>query len=275
VNAPPAGELVGAWGGDAGVLALLLGAAGLYCLGLRRRTRRPPSRTRDFAFAGAMLVLVAALTSPIDAAARYLLWVHMAQHLLLVQVAAPLLVVAAPVVTMERALPRSARRAYAGVMRRPSSRMARRMIRNPWFAFFALAATWWGWHLPSLYDAAVRHPVVHAAEHFTLLGAGIVWWACLIGPRRVQPFAGLALAFATALHLNVLGALITLAPRALYGAYSGSYGLTALEDQQLGGVLMWATGGFVSLALVAWLVHELLREEADPRPVPISSLRST
>jgi cytochrome c oxidase assembly factor CtaG len=263
VHAPPAGDLVGAWGGDAGVLALLLGATALYGIGMRRRTRRAASASRELAFGAAMLVIVAALASPIDAAARYLLWVHMAQHLLLVQFAAPLLVVSAPISTMERALPRSARRRLASVARQPASRATRRVTRNPVFAFFALAVTWWGWHVPALYDAAVRHPAVHAAEHLTLLGAGILWWACLLGPRRVPPFQGLGLTFVSALHLNVLGALITLAPRALYGAYAGAYGLSALEDQQLGGVLMWVMGGFVSLALVARLVHDLLRDEVE------------
>jgi cytochrome c oxidase assembly factor CtaG len=89
----------------------------------------------------------------------------------------------------------------------------------------------------------------------------------------VPPFQGLGLTFVSALHLNVLGALITLAPRALYGAYAGAYGLSALEDQQLGGVLMWVMGGFVSLALVARLVHDLLRDEVE-RPSAAPSLAS-
>ena len=116
--------------------------------------------------------------------------------------------------------------------------------------------------MPALYDAAVRHPFVHAAEHLTLLGTAVIWWGCVIGPRRaLSRSTGLALTFTTALHLNVLGALITLAPRPLYGAYSGAYGLNALEDQQLGGVLMWVTGGFVSLGLVVMFVHDLLRDD--------------
>jgi cytochrome c oxidase assembly factor CtaG len=102
---------------------------------------------------------------------------------------------------------------------------------------------------------------VHAAEHLTLLGTGVLWWGCIIGPRRLPPPQGLALTFTTGLHLNVLGALLTLAPRALYGAYTGAYGLSALEDQQLGGVLMWVVGGFVSLGLVTMFVHQLLRDD--------------
>jgi len=267
---PPAGDLAGSWGGDPGVLALVLGAGALYGFGMRRRPARMSSSARDFAFAGLLLILIVALASPVDAFARYLLWVHMAQHVLLVQVAAPLLVLAAPIATMQRALPRSTRRAYASVARRPAAHWVRRAGHNTIVGFFAFAAAWWLWHLPALYDAAVRDPWLHAMEHLTLFGAAVLWWACIIGPRRAPAFKGLALAFLTALHLNVLGALITLAPRGLYGAYSGAYGVSALEDQQLGGMLMWVTGGFLSLVLAAWFVHELLREETPAAPAPAS-----
>ena len=270
MTAPPGGSLAGSWGGDPGVLAALLVATGLYVYGARRRPAplAARSRGRDVAFAGAIATLVVALASPVDAAAQYLLWPHMLQHMLLVQLAAPLLVVARPVPTMERALPLRARRALARVARRPTARVARRLAFNPLIAFFLLAATWWAWHSPALYDAAVRNGALHALEHLTFLATGVCWWACIVGPHRAPAPQRLALLLATALHLNVLGALITLTPRPVYSAYHGAYGLSALEDQQLAGVLMWVVGGFVALGLLLAFVSSILREEPEPGAAP-------
>jgi putative membrane protein len=264
VHAPPAGELLGAWGDDAGVLALLLAVTFWYAVGARKWAAA--RRGHDLAFAAAMFTLFAALASPIDAVAPYLLWVHMLQHVLLAQVAAPLLVIAAPVATFERALPRRWRRRSARVAARLRTTIVPRLLANPLLAFLAVAAAWWGWHAPALYDAAVRHSVVHAAEHLTLLGTGIWWWNCVLGRHHIPAAQGIALTAATGIHLNVLGALITFAPHPLYAAYSGAYGLSALEDQQLGGVLMWIVGGFVSLGFLVVFVHELLREEEAKAP---------
>ncbi len=244
------------------MLALVLAAGALYLRGARRR---PPGDHRtvrhDVAFAGGLAVVVAALASPVDAAAPYLLWAHMAQHVLLVQLAAPLLVIAAPIATMRFGLPRSLDGRVEAIATSPVVRTADRAVRHPLVAFTLLAAAWWAWHVPALYDAGVRHAAVHATEHLTLLATGICWWACIVGPRRAAPVPALVLAFVTAFHLNVLGALLTFAPRVLYAPYRGAYGFSALEDQQLGGVLMWSVGGFVSLVIIAGVLHELLRDD--------------
>jgi putative membrane protein len=261
-GAPAASQLVGAWGGDPGVLVLLFLAAAIYLRGTRRRPAAGRRRVvHDVAFAGALVALVAALASPLDAVTPYLLWAHMAQHVVLVQVAAPLLVIAAPIATLQHGLPAPLARGSTSLAQQPLVRAMDRVARNPVVAFALLAAAWWAWHVPSLYDAGVEHSAVHAAEHVTLLATGVIWWACIVGPRRLPPVPALALAFTTALHLNVLGALLTFAPRVLYVPYHGAYGISALEDQQLGGVLMWSLGGFVSLAIVVGLLHELLRDD--------------
>jgi cytochrome c oxidase assembly factor CtaG len=263
-GAPAASQLAGAWGGDPGVLVLLFLVAGLYLRGARRRpTTHHRVALHDLAFAGGLVAIVAALASPLDAVAPYLLWAHMAQHVVLVQVAAPLLVIAAPLATIEHGLPRSLQRAARSLADRRVVRSIDRVLRSPFAAFALLAGAWWAWHVPALYDAAVEHAALHAAEHLTLLATGVCWWACIVGPRRLAPLPALALAFTTAFHLNVLGALLTFAPRVLYAPYSGAYGFTALEDQQLGGVLMWSIGGFVSLAIVVSLLYDLLRDDVS------------
>src|SRR5689334_10096046 len=128
-----------------------------------------------------MMVLLVALASPIDAGAQHLLWPHMLQHVLLAQVAAPCFFLAAPIATIDAALSRPWRRRFARLAARPAGRRARRLARQPLFAFGAMAAAWWGWHIPAAYDAAVRHAPLHAVEHLTLFATGLVWWNCVLG----------------------------------------------------------------------------------------------
>lgn len=276
MNAPPAGQLAGSWGGDPGVLALVLVACAWYVAGARRRPARvrahASTRAHDVAFAAGVLTIVTALASPLDTAAEYVQWAHMAQHVLLSQVAAPLFVLAVPLATFRRVLPLSWRRRVVAFGRAPATRGVTRVVLHPAFAFATFSAAWWAWHIPALYDAALRHAPVHAAEHVSLFATGLLWWACVVGAHRAGTAQRLALTVATGLHLNVLGALLTLSPRLLYTGYHGAYGLGALEDQQLAGVLMWVLGGFVSIALVLAIVHEVLRDSERDAPALVAPL---
>jgi cytochrome c oxidase assembly factor CtaG len=262
--APPSGSVLGSWGSDPGVLAAVLALVAAYVYGARRRPPSAPGQLRDRCFAGAIVALLAALASPIDAAARWLLWAHMLQHMLLIAVAAPLLVLSAPLSTIQLAWPTSSRRRFARVEARPATRIAKRVARNPLVVGFVFSFVWWAWHAPPVYDAAVRNSVLHAAEHLTMLGVSVWWWARFLGRHRSPLAQQFALLVATMLSLNALGALLSLAPRAVFTVYSGAYGLTALEDQQLAGVLMWTTCNFMALVLAGLLVRELL---VDDEPV--------
>jgi cytochrome c oxidase assembly factor CtaG len=242
----------------------VLACIALYVYGARRRLPSAMGRRRDRFFAVAMLALLAALASPIDAAAQSLLWVHMVQHMLLVGVVAPFFVLAAPLPTMQLALPRHPRRQVGRLEGKPVVRATKRFSRSALVVGFVFSAVWWIWHAPPLYDAAVRNNLLHALEHLTMLAVALFWWSRFLGRHRSPLTQQFVLLIATMLSLNVLGALLTLTPRAVFTAYRGAYGLSALEDQQLAGVLMWITCNFIALVLAAVLIRELL---GDDEPV--------
>jgi cytochrome c oxidase assembly factor CtaG len=137
----------------------------------------------------------------------------------------------------------------------------------------------WGWHLPSLFDAALRSEGVHALQHTAFLGTALVfWWTVLgAGTRREQGIALVSL-FTTMVHTGALGALLTLAPVAFYEPYAATapaFGYTPLEDQQLGGLVMWVPAGFVyvlvGLVLAARWINGPRAQRAAPAAMRASS----
>jgi cytochrome c oxidase assembly factor CtaG len=191
----------------------------------------------EAAFFAGLAVLAVALVSPLDTSAERHLWVHMVQHLLIVSVAAPLLVVGRPT----RLLPPLIGRP------RSASRSA-----SAWLAIVAVFAslavgTLLVWHIPSLYDRAVRDDRIHALEHVMLLATAFAfWWALQLGASRRRGPAVLAI-FITTLPLTVLGVGMTLAMTPWYPAYTQGSAVIAVVDQQLAGVIMWSFGGLAAL----------------------------
>jgi putative membrane protein len=250
------------WVLDAPAIATVTGLTALYLRGATLRARRGVSRPRRTAafLCGVVLVLLSQV-SPVAAWSEVLLWPHMIQHLVITVVAAPLLALGAPVTTVRIALPSATRHRLALLARR--SRRWRRTSGIPPLVLASVAhvAMLWLWHTPLLYDAAVTNPGLHLLEHASFL-ASAVWfwsevWATARRSRRVQALATLCLG-AMIVQGGVLGALLTFAGRSLFAVYDGAGGLTALEDQQLAGALMWVPPGFVyaSVAVrrfIGWL----------------------
>lgn len=259
----------GTWTLDPAIL-LPLGAAGIaYVAGIRTlwwpdRRGRGVSRVRVGAFAGGWVAAAAALVSPIHHAGQELLSAHMGQHLLLIVVAAPLLVLGRPGLVMLAALPPSGRRAMHRVASLPAVRGAGAVAGAPVVAWFAHVGLVWGWHVPGAYQAALDHPALHALEHAGFLGTGMLfWWVALQpGTRRRLVKGGDVLYLLTVwLAGGALGALLTFAPSPIYPAYvvhAASLGVDPLRDQQLAGLIMWIPGGVVYLGgacllFVSWL----------------------
>lgn len=122
----------------------------------------------------------------------------------------------------------------------------------------------WGWHAPQLHHAAGSDPRMLALEQGMFLAVGLLLWLSAFGGadargRRAAGIGGLLL---TSMHMTLLGALLALSPRVLYPHTDGALGLTALEDQHLGGVLMLLAGGSAYLAGGLYLLLGLLREGA-------------
>ena len=235
------------------VLSALLYSAGLHRLWKASGRGRGVSTRAALAFDTGIVILAIALLSPLHQIGQELFAAHMIQHELLMIVAAPLLVIGRPLVAIAWSVPRSWSRATGRVF-------GRQPVRGAWKAFTAPMAAWllhamalWGWHHPMLFQLTLRSDVAHGLQHASfLLTALLFWWALLRPARKGSNHgAGIFYLFTTALHTGLLGALLTFAPYAWYPDYGTSaarWGFTAIEDQQLGGLIMWAPG---SLAYVA------------------------
>jgi putative membrane protein len=266
-----------AWAHDAAsartpwVAALLAISLAAYALGLSALWRhagagRGVNYGRAACFVGGWLVLAGALVSPLDALGHQLFSAHMVQHTLLMAVAAPLFVLGRPLAAWAWALAPSARRATGAALRRPAWRVFWRGATAPLGAWLLHAAVLWLWHVPSWFEAALADTALHAVQHASFLaGALLYWWSVLGTPARAAPGAALASLFTTLLHTGALGALLALSPTLWYPAYAdtaASRGWQALDDQQLGGLVMWAPAGLAYLAAGLGLVWSRLNRPA-------------
>ena len=260
-----------AWIFDGPSIAFLVGIGTLYIQGelLRRRQTGLARPRRVAAFTVGWVVVLLSVVSPVAGLADQLLWVHMVQHLLFTVVAAPLLALGAPQATIRRALPPRTRSRLASAVRRVGLR--RRAWAPPpiMLAGAVHAASWWLWHAPVLYDLAATNAAVHLLEHIMFLGSAVWFWTAVVAAtrrgRRHHALATLSLGGLIA-QGGLLGALMTFAPRSVYAAYEGAWGLTALEDQQLAGTLMWVPPSFVyAIVAIALFVRWFEIVERDAR----------
>jgi cytochrome c oxidase assembly factor CtaG len=187
----------------------------------------------------------------------------MVQHELLMALAAPLLVLGRPLIPMLWALPMRWRRRLGGWAKAAPVQGGWRWATAPFAAWLLHAAALWLWHLPGPYQATLASEAMHTLQHASFLGTGLLFWWALVHGREGRMGYGAAVfyLFATAMHSGGLGALLTFAPSPWYPAYGGSaqaWGLTALEDQQLAGLIMWIPAGLVYVVaglilLAAWM----------------------
>jgi putative membrane protein len=225
------------------VVLMLVSAIG-YARGVARLWRhagvgRGIGRGEAVRFALGWAVLAAALFSPIDALADRSFAIHMVQHELLMVVAAPLLVASRAFEAWAWAL------RGGGIRTLAAAAVAWRWLAAPRRAWWLHAAALWIWHVPAFFVAALDNVALHALQHLSFFGSALLfWWAVYGRGIRAREGTALALLFTTMLHMNALGLLLTFAPSAWYApGESTLFGLTALEDQQLGGLVMWMLCG--------------------------------
>jgi cytochrome c oxidase assembly factor CtaG len=277
----------GDWSLDPPVLATLLTAI-LYRIGARRTItparKRVTQRLRSTSFYTGMAVLALALASPIDPLSEWLFWVHMIQHILLLAVAAPLIVLARPWIRLWRCLPLSARRYLARGLSRGERtaplRAVSRFLGRPAPSFVAFSAALLAWHVPALFDTTLRSTALHALEHTLFLLTAIMFWkqaipspplrTVLRAPQRVAyAIGGMIVSWA-------LAVVLALAPRPLYGHYahlpSRPGGISALADQQLAAGIMWVPGSITFLLVVFVYVHRWLAPPVAPGSTPAPRL---
>jgi putative membrane protein len=273
---------VNVWTFDPGVLVFLAALTCFYAVGyvrdrtvipshgeesrpfLARRTNRDSSpwlgMTPRATVAGlGILTLAIALMSPLDALGdRGVFVAHMAQHLLLLLVAPMFLLAGAPDL------------AISAVRAEVAPRVGNLAASLPAFLVLSVGAVWI-WHAPRLFDLALRVPPLHLLEHTLFLStAALYWWPVVRPddfPQRVPELVLLIYLFAAAAACSMLGALIALSGEPVYsGQAAVTVGLTPLQDQQLGGFLMWGFGGLwyfgvAGVVFARWFARSLAREE--------------
>lgn len=269
-------DLVVTWGLEPIVIASLAITGWMYFRGLRRLWRNSASGRRirkweAWCFACGWLTLFVALVSPLHPLGSVLFSAHMTQHELLMLVAAPLLVLSRPLIAGLWSLPFELRRKIGNSVKARWPQGTWRTITNPLVAWVIHAVALWVWHAPFLFEATLESELVHTLQHSCFLFSALLfWWALIHGRRGLMGYGAAVLyVFTTSIHSGVLGALITFTTTIWYPAYStstASWGLTPLEDQQLGGLIMWIPAGTVyviaGLALFAGWLRESERNVA-------------
>ena len=253
------------WFSDPAVLAPLLLFAAIYVWRFARARREAGGRgagpLQAAAFAGGMVALLAALVSPIDGLGEhYLFSAHMVQHLLLGDVA-PLLILLA----LSRVIMRPATRRLMRVER------ALGRLASPATAIFVWLFVVYLWHVPALYDAATENSLVHLVEHASFFGAGLALWWPLIQPvpmrRRLTGLQPVGYTAAAKAGLAPLGLYLAWSSTAIYPYYDGTpriWGLTPVEDQNIGGVLMMVEQSLtLVLVMVVLFVRALAQSEQE------------
>jgi putative membrane protein len=257
------------WSWEPGVALSLTLLAWLYGQGVRALWQasavgRGIRRWEVAAFGGGWLALAIALLSPLHTMGSVLFTAHMLQHELLMLVAAPLLVLGRPVVTCLWGLASPWRRAPARLNKLCWVQKGWQGLTHPLLAWSLQAVALWTWHTPGLFQAALAHRWLHTLQHLSLLAsAGLFWWALIRGRQwSMRSGAAVLYVFMTSAYSGALGALLTFAALPWYPAYAQTTmagGLTPLEDQQLGGLLMWVLGGIPYLIAGLALMTQWLR----------------
>ncbi len=229
-----------------------------YLIGAARRGRQMALGKRHFAFAVGWTSLFFALISPLHRLGDVLFSAHMLQHELLLLIAAPLFAASHPGVTFLYAMPRKARQPLGAWIAKAETDMPLSMIFSPLGAFLLHAAALWLWHIPYLYQATIESDFIHALQHLSFFLSGILFWSAVFGAGRSTMTYGLGVlyVFGAAASCSALGALLTFSSVVWYPIYSDRtqlWKLTPLQDQQLGGLLMWVPSGVVFILIGMWL----------------------
>jgi putative membrane protein len=257
--------------GDPWLSAPLLLTGGLYLIGqwrlaARRRRGGRFGNRRTLLFAGGWLMLALPIVTPLHLLGECSFAAHMIEHEIIMIVAAPMLAASRPLGILLWSLPGGARAGLVRFGRRGGVRRSWAFITSAMVATVVQALVLWLWHLPPAFEAALASPVVHAAQHACfLVSAVLFWWS--MGRRAAYGVAAFC-QFLTLLQTGLLGALMSLSTGIWYARYAGNQsGLTALEDQQLAGLIMWIPAGMVHTGAAMLLIAALLRASGARRHV--------
>jgi cytochrome c oxidase assembly factor CtaG len=261
-----------------GALAATLAVAALvYCRGWLRLRRHVPeiaSLWRPSAFLSGLVALWIAVGSPLAALDHALLSAHMVQHILLSAVAAPLILLGAPASPLLHGMPRRlAARALSPLLRSSPVVALARILGHPAVCWSVAIVTFVGWHIPSMFKLALRSEWWHAVEQASFLASGLLLWWPVIQPwpsTASWPRWSVPLyLFLATLPCDALSAFLAFSERVVYPAYLSAprhFGMSALQDQECAGALMWLSVTIAYVIPAAVITTRLL----SPQKVPVT-----
>jgi cytochrome c oxidase assembly factor CtaG/cytochrome c2 len=269
-------QLLTQWTWEPWLLACIALTTVPYLIGLARMGREQRGkilgRWRAPSFLTGIVVLLLALESPLDEAADDLFSAHMLQHMLLLLVIPPLLVAGRPVITWLWAFDLDARRTIVRGWTRAGLQSVFNGLMRPVVVWLLLAVALCFWHLPGPYGWALHHEWVHDLEHLSFLTLSLAFWTIVIEPygrRRALSHGGtIVFVVSSGFVMSLIGAILTLAPHPIYAVHldTARYGLTALADQQLAGIIMWIPSNLVHIGALCAVFFAWFH--ADERRAP-------
>jgi putative membrane protein len=266
-------------------VVLVIGFGYLYWLS--NRTTVGPARTvglrrrRHAYFYAGLAALLLALASPLDALSEQLFWAHMLQHILLLVVAPPLIVLACPWVRLWRVLPLEARKPLGRSLARGRLVWLRRLsagLGRPLPSFVLFCGVMLAWHVPVMFDATLHSQALHALEHALFFASAVMFWKHVIdSPPLHAPLRELqrvVYVIGAMVVMWALAVVLALAPYPLYGAYANEAtrpeGISALGDQQVAAGIMWVPGSIAFvIVLFLYLNRWLAPGPAAAAPTPV------
>lgn len=253
------------WSWEPAIVIPLVLMLGIYGAGALRRGSLHTLRWRHASFAAGWLTLFLALTSPIHELGEQLFSAHMLQHEILILLSAPLISASHPGATCLWALAPRHRAHIGGWVHTVEKSASVRLLTAPLSAWLLETIALWVWHIPALYDATLSSDWIHAAQHLSFFLTAVLFWSALYGVGRsaMSYGTGTFYVFGAAAQCSALGALLTFSAVLWYPAYETTtmrWGLTPLQDQQLGGVIMWVPSSIVFIVIGLTLFARWLSE---------------
>jgi cytochrome c oxidase assembly factor CtaG len=239
-------------------------AAALYALGRRGRTRV----WREVSFYSGVVLAFVVLETPFDGWADTWLSVHMTQHIVLMTVVPPLVVLGRPWPRMWLPFPLSTRRAVGGTLSRsPAFRRSAGLVTRPWVALVLQSAMVAVWHVPQLYDAAARNEWIHVLEHVCFVAPALVFWGALLGAppvrARIDDLHRALWFFAAMIPSWILAIVLAFASAPVYAVYP------SMTDQQLAAGIMWVPGSLTYFVAGVFFFYRWLEPEANDAPTAV------
>ena len=275
---PVLSDLLTRWEIPTLLTMLLVLVAAIYTIGwLRARKTRPAELPpwRVAAFLSGIASVFIAISSPLDTFSESLLFMHMAQHFVLMSVAPPLLVLGAPVVPLLRGMPRFTIRIMQPLFRSRTAHTLLRFSQRTLFAWLAMNIIYVGWHVPAAYEFALQSEAWHNVEHACFLFTSLIFWWPVIQPWPSRPIKSQLLLvpyLACADLINsAVSAFLCFSGRLAYPSYADvprPFLLNALNDQIAAGAFMWVFGSLVFLVPVVAIIGRAL----SPRGLMLSNL---